>query len=291
LNIKKILKPNFRFPDFIGIGAPKCATTFISSLLIQHPNIYMHPHIKELHYFDKNYQRGIKWYKNFFKNVPQNIKCGEFTPSYMRLHNFSDRVIKINPNIKLIACLRDPVKRSFSHYTYKNRSKHNVDSFEKFIETDSNHFLNIGLYGEQLENIYNIISKDNIHVIIFDELINNPNAVMQQLFDFLEVDQFLISINTGGKKPDKIANYKWTIKAQNIINVLGRRYYFFRILFFYILPISRFLRYLNKIYPKKIKNVTKDILSNDTRNYLVEFYSKDKKILENILGVNITNWS
>ena len=221
----------------------------------------------------------------------QNIKCGEFTPSYMRLHNFSDRVIKINPNIKLIACLRDPVKRSFSHYTYKNRSKHNVDSFEKFIETDSNHFLNIGLYGEQLENIYNIISKDNIHVIIFDELINNPNAVMQQLFDFLEVDQFLISINTGGKKPDKIANYKWTIKAQNIINVLGRRYYFFRILFFYILPISRFLRYLNKIYPKKIKNVTKDILSNDTRNYLVEFYSKDKKILENILGVNITNWS
>lgn len=245
--IKNLLKPKLRFPDFIGIGAPKCATTFISELLMQHPNIFMPPYFKELHYFDKNFHRGSKWYKNFFKNVPPNIKCGEFTPSYMRLHNFSDLVIKINPNIKLIACLRDPVKRSFSHYLYKNRIKRNFDSFEKFIETNSYDFLNIGLYGEQLKKILNVIPKENIHVIFFEELIKNPNIVMQDLFKFLEVDQFYIS----GKKPEKIASYKWTIKLQKVINFLVRRYYSFRFLFLYILPISRFLRYLNKTFPKK----------------------------------------
>ena len=67
--------------------------------------------------------------------------------------------------------------------------------------------------------------------------------------------------------------------------------YSFRFLFLYILPISRFLRYLNKTFPKKIKGVTENILSNDTRNYLVKFYSKDKKILETILGKKNTNWT
>ena len=280
------MKAKLRFPDFIGIGAPKCATTFISELLMQHPNIYMPPYFKELHYFDKNFHRGSKWYKSFFKNVPENILCGEFTPSYMRLNDFSNKVIKLNPNVKLIACLRDPVKRSLSHFNFTNRGNYNIESFKNFIEDESNNFLDIGLYGKQLKNILSVIPRDKIHVILFEDFIENSNKVIQNLFEFLEVDQFLIT----EKRNYKIINYKWTIKAQHIINVLGRRYYFFRILFFTIIPFSKILRYINKIYQKKIKNFTDEKLSNDARIYLMDFYSKDKKILEKTLSINIKKW-
>ena len=191
--IKNLLKPKLRFSDFIGIGAPKCATTFISELLMQHPNIYMPPYFKELHYFDKNFHRGSKWYKNFFKNVPENILCVEFTPRYLSLNDFSSKVVKFNPNIKLIACLRDPVKRLLSHFNYSNRARYEIKSFKNLIEAESNNFLDIGLYGKQLKNILSLIPTDKIHIIIFEDFIENQNKVMQDLFEFLEVDQFTIS--------------------------------------------------------------------------------------------------
>jgi len=39
------------FPSFLGIGAQKCATTWLSHNLSRHPEIWMPPR-KELHYFD-----------------------------------------------------------------------------------------------------------------------------------------------------------------------------------------------------------------------------------------------
>ncbi len=38
-------------PDFLGIGAPRCGTTWLYSVLGRHPDVWLPP-IKEVHYFD-----------------------------------------------------------------------------------------------------------------------------------------------------------------------------------------------------------------------------------------------
>jgi hypothetical protein len=41
-----------RGPDFLGIGAQKAATTWLYRNLERHPGIWLHPEVKEFHYFD-----------------------------------------------------------------------------------------------------------------------------------------------------------------------------------------------------------------------------------------------
>jgi len=54
-------------PDFLIIGAQKCGTTSLFYYLSQHPDLSL-PKLKEIHFFDLNYEKGIDWYYSFFRS-------------------------------------------------------------------------------------------------------------------------------------------------------------------------------------------------------------------------------
>ena len=67
-------------PNFLGIGAPRAGTSWLSVNLRKHPDIWM-PHIKELHYFDRSLTYptptylACKWpFKRFFGSEEHNVK-------------------------------------------------------------------------------------------------------------------------------------------------------------------------------------------------------------------------
>ena len=119
--------------DFCGIGAPRCGTTSLHDILIQHPNIFL-PSVKEVHFFNnpQNYSKGLGWYEQFFKRDNKYKIYGEITPSYIYHPNVPERIhTTFGKDIKLIINLRNPVSRAFSHYKINKRK-----GFEKatFIE-------------------------------------------------------------------------------------------------------------------------------------------------------------
>ncbi|MBU0638918.1 MAG: sulfotransferase domain-containing protein, partial [Planctomycetes bacterium] len=117
-------------PDLLIIGAQKAGTTSLHRYLCRHPNV-LGPWSKEVHYFDIQYDKGTTWYRTHFPSWPykclKDIRRGrrslafETSPYYLFHPCVPERVHKLLPNVKLIAILRDPVGRAYSHYHHELR--------------------------------------------------------------------------------------------------------------------------------------------------------------------------
>src|SRR5699024_1535416 len=125
---------NHTSPNFMIIGAAKSGTTSLFQYLAQHPSIVPSAK-KEIKYFGMSNQiKGLRWYLNHFpkKNKVKNKLTFEATPTYLyRAKQSPKQIVKVFPDIKFIALLRDPMKRAFSHWTwYQKHSKFKTRSYE-----------------------------------------------------------------------------------------------------------------------------------------------------------------
>ena len=142
--------------DFVGIGAHKCATTWLYECLREHPEIFVvsaktEPQAR--YFLGPVYQKELKHYRSFFRSARSNQLKGEFTEHYLEKgKEVIVRMIKHNPEMKLIVCLRNPVQRAWSQYL--NRiyvTKMNFNSFEEALEKDSRVIVERGFYYRQLQ--------------------------------------------------------------------------------------------------------------------------------------------
>ena len=175
----------------------------------------------EVHYFDSdnnynNYdyeeliqKRCKNTYEIFKKKIEKNIIFGEKTPSYINFKKAIDRIHDYNPNIKLIIILRDPISRAWSHFNM-NLNKDNINTenidvnelfFEKIMEKkDENHYflddyigekeltdyyiVNKGYYIDQINYVLTKFSKEQLHISISEEILNNPNKEYNKILNF-----------------------------------------------------------------------------------------------------------
>lgn len=206
------MKPNT--PTFIIAGASRSGTTSLWYYLRDHPDIFM-PDEKEVRYFDKNRRYGDKErYLEFFSQAEDESAIGEASPPYFNdkvlfdeegNYLFSDtssaeRIFDFDPDMKIVISLRNPVDRAYSQY-WKNRTRAGLDddkSFREVIEEEVNGgrspednpacWLFKNGYGTHLSNWLDIFPEDQIKVVIFDEWIEDEEAVLEDICEFLDVD-------------------------------------------------------------------------------------------------------
>ena len=99
--------------DFFVIGAQKSGTTTIHNWLVQNEQISL-PNIKETHFFNHNYEKGMNWYNSRFKKK-YKIR-GEVDPSYLLSKTAALNIKKHFQAPKFIILLRKPIDRAYSHY-------------------------------------------------------------------------------------------------------------------------------------------------------------------------------
>ena len=190
------MKPDKEFfrkaviPNFLAIGAPKCGTTWLSEVLRKHPDVFI-AHGKELVYFasEKKFSNGDEWYLDFFTDVSNQSAVGEISVSYMGAGKVAaERIYKFNQDMKLIAILRDPVRRAYSHHRWlmqlgKEKSKSFLDALQKDpnIVRDSSYFRN-------LEPYWALFPKENILILKFEDIKNNGMELQRRVFEFLGVE-------------------------------------------------------------------------------------------------------
>jgi len=130
---RRLLSGERVLPDFIIIGGMKCGTTSLLHHLNQHPQVAAAA-VKEVHFFDTQFSRGADWYRTFFptkaalegarQRLGKNVVTGEASPYYIVHPHAPRRIAETIPHVKLIALLRDPVSRAYSHYAHNCRPKH-----------------------------------------------------------------------------------------------------------------------------------------------------------------------
>ncbi|HEX3420978.1 MAG TPA: sulfotransferase domain-containing protein [Candidatus Udaeobacter sp.] len=197
--------------DFIGIGAPKCGTTWLSAQLEAHPQIGFAPD-KEVYYFADTiarriagqelhcFDRGVAWYHQQFPAVAGEIKCrGEFCPSYLYSEEAATRIAAYRPDMKLLVCLRPPVEMIYSWYWYGRNAV--VTSLPKsFAEMMENPFLrDLGCFARHLKPYLDRFSPQNILVVQFGAIQSDPDRVRQGVYEFLGVAADFKPQVEGGK--------------------------------------------------------------------------------------------
>jgi hypothetical protein len=185
--------------DFIGIGAPKCGTTWLSAQLEAHPQIGFAPD-KEVYYFSDTilrrlagkelrcFERGEAWYHEQFPVRTGNVSYrGEFCPAYLYSEEAAARIAAYRPDIKLLLCLRPPLEMIYSWYWYNRNAVIAAlpDSFETMME---NSFLrDLGCFAYHLAPWLDRFPAENILVVQFEAIRRAPEHVRERVYGFLNV--------------------------------------------------------------------------------------------------------
>ena len=217
------------FPGFIIIGTQRAGTTSLFYYLRRHPDV-RRPSSgdgsvdwpKELHFFDERYHRGLDWYRTFFPLAVErsiarvrgrDVVAGEATPYYLFHPLVPERVAASLPDVRLIALLRDPIERAYSHYQLMVRTGREKLSFEDAVAAEEERlagedlsadtwvttkfgarthrehrhraYINRGLYAEQLERWYGYFPRDQLMVIRAEEFLERPAEIYAAVLRFL----------------------------------------------------------------------------------------------------------
>ena len=213
-------------PDFLVIGAPKAGTSALHEALRAHPQVYVpsgrHPYEKEPKYFmcedapppaycgpgDAHSQQEWVWrradYASLFAPAPAGQLRGESTPFYLWSHGAKRRIAEQLPDAKLIVIVRDPVDRAYSNWMHlwvdglepeadfatamaaeEERIAAGYAPFWRYRE--------LGLYGQQLEDLYTLVPREQVHVLRFGSLIEEPTRALDDVAAFLGIETGLLS--------------------------------------------------------------------------------------------------
>ncbi len=291
-------------PDYIGIGAMKAASGWIFKSIELHPEVSDNTQ-KEFNFFNKayNYEKGIEYYYSIFSQHPPNKIKGEFTPSYMLSPQVASLIYKDLPNVKLIACLRNPADRAYSDYRYNIQEGGRFRiyaSFEDTIKKDRD-FVERGFYYKQLKPYFDLFPRENILVVFFENLKKNPKAFIQEIYKFLGLKDLDFIPSLVNRKRSITGAY--IIKTR--IPLLNFLLYWFNIrfknesklktiinnsilekLFFKIQQFNK-----KQITGKNVKVLSIPPLKQETREYLLNtVYKKDIQKLEVLLRKDLSFW-
>jgi len=195
-----------KLPSFLCVGAQKAGTTTLHSLLGLHPSIFL-PSCKEVQFFSLNYYKGIEWYTKQFSLSKDDNKVGEITPYYLFHPYAAERIFRDLGDIRIIILLRDPLARTFSHYSHACRHGFEELALEQALKIESNRlagsdailknndgrhqqhqecsYLSRSLYRNQVERYWNYFGKSNVLILPSELMFSSPWNCLTKIFNFI----------------------------------------------------------------------------------------------------------
>lgn len=178
-------------PDLFVIGAMKAGTTSLHAYLSSHPEIFMSTP-KEPGYFveELRWRKGEPWYMGLFEASADATVRGEASTAYTMIPKYRgvpERIVKFNPDARIIYLLRDPVDRVISQYWYAVHGYGMRRDILSAVRENANlvHFSN---YIMQLRPYIDLFGLERIRVMTIERLRQAPEQEMKRLFEWLGVD-------------------------------------------------------------------------------------------------------
>jgi hypothetical protein len=277
-----------RLPNFLIVGAMKSGTTSLAQYLAAHPQAYV-AREKEVNFFERGYvwKRGLDWYESRFADAGDALAVGEASPSYMYWPTAIERMASVVPDARLIAILRDPVDRAYSHYLHWRFDQAREDrSFAQAVDAeiaagppnrqdyhdagkDEFDYLVRGIYLPQLERICEHYPREALLVELMDDLKRAPDETFARVCRFLGIDDSIVPENVG-----TVANPHHVFRPVWLWRLSVRR------------NLWRFVpkRYRLPLVERMGKLVTPDPIEPDVRERLNEYYAEHNAALAEWLG-------
>jgi hypothetical protein len=269
-----------RLPTFLIVGAPKAGTTSLALWLADHSDVYMAPE-KELYYFGYNFDRGLDWYRAHFAGATSEGAVGEATPWYLYSADAAAHMASVVPDARLIAILRHPVDRAYSHFWMQRWKMPSRKGFQHLVDRASGkaaaptRFLDVGLYLPQLQRMCDHYPRESLLILLFEDLASDPQGTFSRVCEFIGVNP--------GEPPASVGrafNRGGTYRSDRIHRRMKRADLWRR-----SPRLARAIVRLNRAsasYPP---------MEPEARRVLIEWYAEHNDALGEWLGRDLSAWS
>ncbi len=293
-------------PNFLVIGAAKGGTTALHRYLKQHPQIFMSPR-KELRFFPfennppdyrgpgdaadaANMTISLEDYVAQFEGSEGYPARGEISPLYLYMPKTAERIRHYVPDVKLIAVLRQPAERAFSHYLMMRRDGLETLTFEEALAAEDRrvadrwghrwYFLRRGFYAAQLRPYFANFAREQIKLYLYEDYVSNPVGFAQDIFRFLGVDDTFVpdmSVRHNESKLPRSRRLQVFLTEPRAAKKLLKAF----------VP-ARWSRSVGDRLRRE--NLTRPQLSPETRRRLTEVYRADIEELQEMMGRDLSHW-
>ena len=194
-------------PNFLIAGGVATGTSFLSSALASHPNIFLpkihRPEPNFFHYSWK-FSQGLEWYqRTLFQEVGEEKAVGERSSLLLTSNAAAGRIKEYLPEIKLIFCLRNPIERAWANYRFtvlegleplpfnealEQESERMSTAEGKWIEIQPHAYLTRSCYSTHIREYVKLFQRENILFIKSEDLGKNPHQNLERVCEFLGVN-------------------------------------------------------------------------------------------------------
>jgi hypothetical protein len=297
-------------PDFLVAGVPKAGTTALHSALSRHPGLYMSP-IKEPKFFltdgpppakggpgDALTYREHVWqrdrYEALFGQARENSRKGESTPLYLYDEDAMCRIQALIPEVRIIVIVRDPVERAHSNWTHLWSAglEPESDFLRACAEEERRkaqgwapfwHYTGLGMYGRQLQHAFTLFPRENVLVLRYRSLVNEPGQTLDRICAFLGVERGILTEiprENVTSHPEHTLAHRAASLVMRVSDAIGRR------LPGDAVPVAahRLERFLQR------DNRQRQPLGWEQRQALLPAFEDDIRLLERVLKEDFSDW-
>lgn len=300
-------------PNFLILGAAKCGTTSLYAYLDQHPDVFFSTP-KEPIFFEAEYEQGLDYYRTrYFRGWQGERAVGEARTHNLMLPYVPARIRESLPDARLIALLRNPVDRAFSHWWHRYSrgldelpffaslranlerigSGHGFEGPEgekrwreilirnrKNVSTRYPVYLELGHYAEQLGRYLDRFPRSQLEVVLFEDMARDAEGVAQRLWRFLGVDE-----SRSLESADALNAARYRLRRGRAVRRLGQ------------LPKPAFLK---RLLPKAVQERAKEyvagrvvappVIEPEAEAWLLDYFTPHVRALEALLEVDLSHW-
>jgi hypothetical protein len=306
-------------PDFFIVGAMKCGTSTLHAMLAEHPQVFIpdgevfffdiddfQNHVNFFAYdgsawgdldFEANVEEYGAWYARFFAKARPGQMIGEDSTTYLASARAAPRIARFNPDAKILVMLRDPASRTYSNYWHLLRYGRALFDFEDCLRLQPESLIARSLYTAQVENYLAHFPRAQLRVVLLEELMADPRAVLAEVCAFLGLQggvpesAFARHENRGdAPRSLPIAYWRnrllWRVDADNFLNHLPRP----------VTPVrswfERFpLRFLNRLHGRiNPLDQRPPPMKPGTRRFLNQMFRRENARLAGLIGKDLNRW-
>lgn len=272
-------------PTFLGIGAPRCGTTWLHHLLSDHPDVYVPVRRKEVEFFNEYYDRGLQWYEQFFPSETEAVRyqaIGEISPRYLYHASCPERIASVPSITRLILMVRNPVERAYSNYGFFVQHMNFRGSFEDFLSREP-WAVQLGFYSLRLKDYLRYFSRDQVLVLLFEQAVTDVSGTKDALACFLEIASERFSAMVGATR----VNASFVPKARLASALYTKAFYKLRQ--WNLDWISKLMR---KLGVERLLSQGGQLppMREETWLHLAEIYAGEIEEFESLLQVDLACW-
>ncbi len=282
--------------DIIGVGMPRCGTTWLSKCLKEHPQICFSKD-KETHFFDTyyKYRNADTLFDEQYKHCSDNKLKVEFTTTYTESVDTLKIIKKSSPNAKILFVVRNPYDRVFSHYLYRKRKNGTPKKFSDLFVNDPKQLLDKSLYAKHLERVLSVFDRKDVIVLNHDDARKDQKRYIQYVYNALRIDDNFSPVSLKDEvNRSKDLHYHFPFFEYLFTYRMKLRNNFFGKMFISFAKKTKlhnlliFLR--NKNIEADEEHVENEFLSDEDKEKLHGYFINDIIKFEKMSGLDLSDW-